>query len=79
MGPADPTGLIGHAGRQHPVGYHFAGRRVIVRLDRGLVRITARRVLLCSLPSPLSATKIARIHDAHRRTTAHPKFRTGTG
>ncbi|GAA2387587.1 hypothetical protein GCM10010170_098590 [Dactylosporangium salmoneum] len=27
------TGLIGLAGRQHPVGSHFAGRRVTVRLD----------------------------------------------
>ncbi|MET8122441.1 hypothetical protein [Micromonospora sp. NPDC005189] len=46
------TGLISLAGRQHPVGYHFAGRRVTVRLDRSLVQITADGILLRSLPTP---------------------------
>ncbi|MEU9827948.1 IS481 family transposase [Micromonospora chersina] len=58
------TGLIGLAGRQHPVGYHFAGRRVTVRLDRGLMQITADGTLLRSLPNPLTAAEIARIRDA---------------
>ncbi|MFD6664467.1 IS481 family transposase [Micromonospora chalcea] len=58
------TGLISLAGRQHPVGYHFAGQRVTVRLDRGLMQITAAGVLLRSLPNPLSAAEIARIRDA---------------
>ncbi|MGW9198727.1 IS481 family transposase [Micromonospora chersina] len=58
------TGLIGLAGRQHPVGYHFAGRRVTVRLDRGLMQITADGVLLRSLPNPLTPAETARIRDA---------------
>ncbi|MEU1395610.1 IS481 family transposase [Micromonospora zamorensis] len=58
------TGLISLAGRQHPVGYHFAGRRVTVRLDRGLLQITADGVLLRSLPNPLTAAEIACIRDA---------------
>ncbi|MEH0845863.1 integrase core domain-containing protein, partial [Micromonospora sp. CPCC 205711] len=58
------TGLISLAGRQHPVGYHFAGRRVTVRLDRGLMQITADGVLLRSLPNPLTTAEIARIRDA---------------
>ncbi|MEU1747362.1 IS481 family transposase [Micromonospora arida] len=58
------TGLISLAGRQHPVGYHFAGRRVTVRLDRGLMQITADGVLLRSLPNPLTPAEQARIRDA---------------
>ncbi|MGW3604133.1 hypothetical protein [Micromonospora sp. NPDC005161] len=58
------TGLIGLAGRQHPIGYHFAGRRVTVRLDRGLMQITADGVLLRSLPNPLTPAEVARIRDA---------------
>jgi hypothetical protein len=30
-------GLLGLSGRQHPVGYHLAGRRVTARLDRGVL------------------------------------------
>ncbi|MFB9545400.1 integrase core domain-containing protein [Micromonospora sagamiensis] len=58
------TGLIGLAGRQHPVGYHSAGRRVTVRLDRGLMQISADGVLLRSLPNPLTPAEIAGIRDA---------------
>ncbi|WP_234581867.1 IS481 family transposase [Micromonospora sp. MH99] len=58
------TGLISLAGRQHPVGYHFAGRRLTVRLDRGLMQITADGVLLRSLPNPLTPAEIAGIRDA---------------
>ncbi|TWG18348.1 transposase InsO family protein [Micromonospora taraxaci] len=58
------TGLISLAGRQHPVGYHFAGRRVTVRLDRGLLQITADGVLLRSLPNPLTPAETASIRDA---------------
>ncbi|WP_416904443.1 hypothetical protein [Micromonospora echinospora] len=58
------TGLIGLAGRQHPVGYHFAGRHVTIRLDRGLMQITTDGVLLRSLPNPLATAEIARIRPA---------------
>ncbi|MFE9692345.1 IS481 family transposase [Micromonospora sp. NPDC005806] len=58
------TGLISLAGRQHPVGYHFAGRRVTVRLDRGLMQITTDGVLLRNLPNPLTSAEIAGIRDA---------------
>nr|WP_240942507.1 IS481 family transposase [Planosporangium thailandense] len=58
------TGLIGLAGRQHPVGYHFAGRRVTVRLAGALMQITTDGQLLRSLPNPLTSTDMARIRDA---------------
>ncbi|MEU7803929.1 IS481 family transposase [Micromonospora arborensis] len=58
------TGLIGLAGRQHPVGYHLAGQRVTVRLDRGLMQISAAGVLLRSLPNPLALAQISKIRDA---------------
>jgi hypothetical protein len=58
------NGLIGLAGRQHPVGIHFAGRRITVRLDRGLLQLVADATLLRSLPNPLTATELARIRDA---------------
>jgi hypothetical protein len=32
-------GLVGLAGRQHPIGYQFAGRRLTVRLDGGLLQL----------------------------------------
>jgi hypothetical protein len=52
------------AGRQHPVGYHFAGRRVTVRLDRGLLQLVADGTLLRSLPNPLTPAEQARLRDA---------------
>jgi hypothetical protein len=58
------TGLISLAGRQHPIGYHFAGRRVTVRLDRGLLQLTDGGTLLRSLPNPLTLAELARIRDA---------------
>jgi transposase InsO family protein len=58
------VGTVGLAGRQHPVGYHFAGRRVTVRLDRGLLQLVDDGVLLRSLPNPLTPAELARIRDA---------------
>jgi hypothetical protein len=58
------VGTIGLAGRQHPVGYHFAGRRVTVRVDRGLLQLVDDGVLLRSLPNPLTPAEVARIRDA---------------
>jgi hypothetical protein len=62
--PVNATGLISLAGRQHPIGYHFAGRRVTIRLDRGLMQITADDRLRRSLPNPLTSTEVSRIRDA---------------
>nr|WP_130340652.1 IS481 family transposase [Micromonospora kangleipakensis] len=59
------NGLIALAGRQHPVGYHLAGRRIIARLDHGVLHILdADRTLLRSLPNPLTRTDLARLRDA---------------
>ena len=58
-------GLLGLAGRQHPVGYHLAGRRVIARLDHGVLHLLDQdRTVLRSLPNPLSAADLARLRDA---------------
>ena len=58
------TGLIGLAGRQHPVGIHFAGRRVTVRIDRGLLQVADHGIPLRSLPNPLTPAECGRIRDA---------------
>ena len=58
------VGAVSLAGQQHPVGYHFAGRRVTVRIDRGLLQLVDNGALLCSLPNPLAPTDLARIRDA---------------
>jgi hypothetical protein len=58
-------GLLALAGRQHPVGYHLAGRRVTARLDHGVLHLLdTDRAALRSLPNPLTATERARIRDA---------------
>jgi hypothetical protein len=58
------VGAVGLAGRQHPVGYHYAGRRVTVRPDQGLLQLIQDGVLLRSLPNPLSSAELARLRDA---------------
>jgi hypothetical protein len=57
-------GLISLAGRQHPIGYHFAGRRLTVRLDGGLLQLVDNGILLRSLPNPLTPPETAHIRDA---------------
>jgi hypothetical protein len=57
------TGLIGLAGRRHQVGSQFAGRRLTVRLDRGLLQLVDQGVLLRSLPNPLTPAEQARLRD----------------
>ncbi|MEU4552914.1 hypothetical protein [Micromonospora violae] len=51
-------------GQLGPQSFDFAGRRVTVRLDRGLMQISADGVLLRSLPNPLTPAEIAGIRDA---------------
>jgi hypothetical protein len=58
------VGAVSLAGRQHPVGYHFAGRRVTVRIGRGLLQLIDDGTLLRSLPNPLTPAELARIRDA---------------
>ncbi|MEU5563423.1 IS481 family transposase [Micromonospora musae] len=58
-------GLVSLAGRQHPIGYHLAGRRVTIRLDHGVLHLLdTDRTLLRSLPNPLTPQEQARIRDA---------------
>ncbi len=57
------VGAVGLAGRQHPVGYHFAGRRVTVRLDQGLLQLVDGGVLLRNLLNPLTPAELARLRD----------------
>jgi hypothetical protein len=58
------VGTVGLAGRNHPIGYHFAGRRVTVRLDHGVMQIVAEGVLLRTLPNPLTPAQMTRLRDA---------------
>jgi hypothetical protein len=58
------TGLIGLAGRRHPVGSHVAGRRLTVRLDRGLLQLVDHGVLLRSLPNLLTLAEQTQLRDA---------------
>jgi hypothetical protein len=65
-------GQVGLAGVQHPIGYHLAGMRVTVRLDRRVMQILDdRRSLLRSLPNPIAAADRRRIRDA-RPAGPHP-------
>src|SRR4051794_33779983 len=57
------TGLIGLAVRQHPVGYHFAGQRVTVRLDGSVLELIADGILLRTAAQP----------DHLRRACTHPR------
>jgi transposase InsO family protein len=58
-------GLLGLAGKQHPVGYHLAGRRVIARIDGAIMQILDHhRTLLRSLPNPLGPDDRRRLRDA---------------
>lgn len=58
-------GQIGLGGRQHPVGYHLAGRRVIVRLDHNVLHLLdTERTLLRSLPKPAEPCPDGRIRRA---------------
>jgi hypothetical protein len=71
------TGLIGLAGRQHPVGVQFAGRRITVRLDHGVLQLVADGKLLRSLPNPLTPAELSRLRDARPAgpapsTPSHP-------
>ncbi|MGC9671566.1 integrase core domain-containing protein [Planosporangium sp. 12N6] len=62
---ATTNGLLALAGRRHPVGYHPAGRRVIARLDHGVLHILdTDRSLLRSLPNPLAPADLLRLRDA---------------
>ncbi|MEV4278975.1 hypothetical protein [Actinoplanes xinjiangensis] len=58
------VGTVGLAGRQHPVGYHYAGRRITIRIDQGLLQLVQDGVLLRSLPNPLTPAELARLRDA---------------
>jgi hypothetical protein len=59
------NGLIALAGRQHPIGYHLAGRRITARLDHGVLHILdTDHTLLRSLPNPLTPAEQARLRDA---------------
>jgi hypothetical protein len=59
------TGLLALAGRQHPVGFHLAGRRVTVRVDHGVLHLLGEdRIVLRSLPNPLTAVEVSGIRDA---------------
>jgi transposase InsO family protein len=58
------SGLLSLGGRQHPVGYHLAGRRVTVRIDGSLLHLIDGHTLLRTLPNPLTTADTRRIRDA---------------
>jgi hypothetical protein len=58
-------GSVGLAGRQRPVGYHLAGRRVTVRFDGAVMQILDDdRMLLRALANPLTSQDRSRLRDA---------------
>jgi hypothetical protein len=57
-------GVIGLAGRAHPIGYHLAGQRVIVRIDGPVMQILdLNRTLLRTLSNPLRADDRRHVRD----------------
>jgi hypothetical protein len=79
-------GQVSQAGRQHPIGYQFAGRRLTVRLDRGLLQLADNGVLLRSLANPLAPSRRSRplarartaVGAAARQLPRHATGRTAT-
>jgi hypothetical protein len=70
-------GLLSLAGRQHPVGYHLAGRRVTARLDHGVLHLLDHdRTVLRSLPNPLTPADLARLRDTRPAGPAPAPART---
>jgi hypothetical protein len=70
-------GQIGLAGRQHPIGFHLAGRRVTARFDHGVLHVLdTDRTVLRSLPNPLTSTEVTRLRGA-RPGGAAPASATG--
>ncbi|MBB6399014.1 transposase InsO family protein [Actinomadura coerulea] len=57
-------GLVALGGRQHSVGYQFAGQRVTVRIDGNLLHLLDGSVLLRTLPNPLTAEDLTHVRDA---------------
>src|SRR4051812_33299203 len=68
------VGAVGLAGRQHPVGYHYAGRRVTVRIDQRPLQLVQDGVLLRSLPNPFTPAELARLRDARPAGPPHPNL-----
>jgi hypothetical protein len=69
--------LLGLARRQHPVGYHLAGRRVTARLDHGVLHLLDHdRTVLRSLPNPLTLADLAPLRDARPARPAPTPART---
>jgi hypothetical protein len=71
------TGLISLAGRQRPIGYHFAGRRLTVRLDHGLLQLVQGRHAAAQPAQPTNTLR-AGTHPRRptRRTTTPTSSRT---
>jgi hypothetical protein len=67
------TGLISLAGRQHPIGYHFACRRLTVRLDHGLLQLVQDGMLLAetgrTTTKPIARFKVRKPEPPRQR---HP-------
>ena len=61
---ACPGREVTGCGRRYPVGSQLAGRRLTVRLDRGLLQLVDQGVLLRSLPNPLTPAEQTRLRDA---------------
>jgi transposase InsO family protein len=55
------VGCISVAGRSVPIGTPLAGRRVTLRLDGTLLQVIDDRILLRSLPFPLTSAQLAGI------------------
>jgi hypothetical protein len=60
---AATNGLIG-LGRRHPVGSHFAGRRLTVRLNQGLLQLVDQGDPAAQPANPLTRAEQARLRDA---------------
>jgi hypothetical protein len=70
------NGLIGLAGRCHPVGVHVAGRRLTVRLDRGLRQLVDLASCCAACPTGAPDRTRAPTRRPTRRTAADPSPRT---
>jgi transposase InsO family protein len=66
------SGAVAIAGAQHVVGFAWAGRKVVLRLDGHLMHAIADNALIGTWPCPISTDHLARVSGARTPSTPLP-------
>jgi len=65
-------GTVTIAGAEHLIGFAWAGRKVILRLDGHLMHAIADNALVGSWPCPIATNRLSRLQGAHQPSTPLP-------